>query len=71
MKKKFAILSLVLLVAGCVQQLKPGMISMSTTPNIKCEKDPYTDFARYKNFAVCPIAELVNTTAQPCVEYCL
>lgn len=60
MVKKIALLSLVLLTAGCAQKLKPGMITMNTTPNIKHEKDIQTDFTAYKSFALCPIAEIVE-----------
>lgn len=59
MKNKLVLLLLVPFFAGCVSQtLKPGMIWMYTTPDIKSEKDPDADFGKYQSFAVCPIAEL-------------
>jgi len=59
MKKKFVSLVLALFLTGCGEQtLKPGMILMYTTPDIKSEKDPDADFGKYESFGVCPIAEL-------------
>lgn len=57
--KKIFLLAFGVLLSGCAsQELKPGMIWMYTTPDIKGEKDPDADFGKYQSFAVCPIAEL-------------
>jgi len=69
MKKKVAIFSLVLLVVGCAQRLKPGMMLVYSQPLVQVEKDPDEDFDKYKNFTVFPTAELdKDSKMNPIIE---
>ena len=51
------ILFLVGMLAGCATVTMPGSIQLNTEPVAKYEKDPDTNFNKYKNFSVFPQAE--------------
>lgn len=58
MQKRLIFLSAVMALAGCVQQLKPGMIRTYSQPLMQAEKDPNVNFGKYRTFTVRPTAEL-------------
>lgn len=70
MKKRFLLVALLLLFPGCASQtLKPGMILTYTPPVIDFAKDPEVNFDKYRNFALCPAAELISDSdMNPIVE---
>jgi len=69
MKSRISLLSLLLFLAGCAQQLKPGMMPIYSQPQVQVEKDLDADFGEYLNFAVHPTAKLDSSSKMnPLIE---
>ena len=57
--KKIFLLAFSVLLSGCAsQELKPGMISIYTSPNINFEKDPDATFDKYNKFYLSPFPDV-------------